>query len=386
MKPIHHLVVIPLALAFLTACGTTPSEQAKAAAPLNPLEIQPDSGMMERLRVGVPRMQPVAGTLRVAGRIEADETRVARVSAPVTGRILELKAVEGQHVKKNQVLATIYSTELSSAQSEFLKAHSQLQAAQRAVSRAKLLLDADVIGSAELQRREAETMQASADVAAAREQLRVLGFTDEHIHKLEADHTVTSTNNILSSIDGIVMERNATTGQVVQAVQTVFVVADLSKVWLVADVPEQSAGSLQIGKAIEAEIPALPDIRIKGRLSFVSAIVNPETRTVRTRMDLPNPRRIFKPAMLTTITLLDRAEEKLVVPETAVVRENDADWVFVETKPKTFALRRVTLGDDAGDTRVILNGIMPSERIVLDGAFHLNNERKRRTLGDESGD
>lgn len=374
------------ALSFLTACGTAPSERAEAAVVQNPLEIKTDEGLRKRIKIGEPETQAVAGILRVTGRVEADETRVARVSAPVTGRIIELNAVEGQEVRKGEVLARIYGTELSSAQSYFLKAHSQHQTAERAVVRAGLLLKADVIGSAELQRREAELQQAAADLSAAREQLRVLGFSDDTIQKIQANHSVNSVTDIVSSIDGIVMERQATIGQVVQAVETVFVVADLSNVWLVADVPEQSAGALYIGKSVKAEIPALPRERITGKISFVSAIVNPETRTVRTRMDLPNRQRKYKPAMLTNMTLVDGAEQRLVVPASSVVRENNADHVFVQTAVDTFQLRRVSLGDDAGDVRVVLEGVGKDDRIVMDGAFHLNNERKRMALGDESGD
>jgi cobalt-zinc-cadmium efflux system membrane fusion protein len=369
----------------LTGCGTAVSETTEAAAPRNPLEIKPNDDLLRRIEVGHASMQAVQGMLRVAGRIEADETRLARVSAPVTGRIVELNAVEGQRVKRGQVLATIYSTELASAQSAFLKAHSQLQVAERAVSRAHLLLDADVIGKAELQRREAELEQANADLAAAREQLGVLGFSQGEIRKLETSRAVSSVNHIVSSIDGIVLQRSATIGQVVQAVQTVYVIADLSRVWVVADVPEQSAGGIRVGKDIEAEIPALPGEKVRGKLSFVSAVVNPETRTVRTRMDLANPQGRYKPAMLTTITLIDGAEERVVVPPTAVVRENNDDHIFVETSPNTFTLRRVALGPDTGDTRVVIEGLTRADRIVTNGAFHLNNERKRIALGD-SGD
>jgi cobalt-zinc-cadmium efflux system membrane fusion protein len=365
-----------------TGCGTASSETTEAAVPRNPLEIKPNDELLRRVEVGHPSMQAVQGMLRVAGRIEADETRLARVSAPVTGRIVELNAVEGQQVRRGQVLATIYSTELASAQSAFLKAHSQLQVAERAVSRARLLLDADVIGKAELQRREAELVQANADLAAAREQLGVLGFSRGEIEKLEKSRAVSSVNHIVSSIDGIVLQRSATIGQVVQAVQTVYVIADLSKVWVVADVPEQSAGGIRVGKDIEAEIPALPGEKIRGTLSFVSAVVNPETRTVRTRMDLANPHHRYKPAMLTTITLIDGAEERVVVPPTSVVRENNADHLFVETSPNTFTLRKVDLGPDTGDVRVVLDGVTRADRIVTNGAFHLNNERKRLALGD----
>jgi membrane fusion protein, heavy metal efflux system len=369
----------------MQSCTTAPAERARAATLSNPLEIKPDSELQARIRVGTPEMRPVASTLRVAGRIEADETRQAHVSAPITGRILELDAFPGKYVRQGEALATIHGSELSSAQSAFLKASSQRMVAERAVVRAKHLTEAGVIGSAELQRREAELYQASADVAAAREQLGVLGMDQEGIRKLEGERTLNSRTRVVATINGIILERQVTIGQLVQAVDTLFTIADLSNVWLVADVPEQSAGELTVGRHVEAEIPALPGVKVQGKLSFVSAIVNPETRTVRARMDLPNPRRIFKPAMLATLTMMDGAKSQLVVPSTAVVREDNADQVFVEASPGVFLLKRIELGQESGAWRVVLSGLKPEEKIVTEGAFHLNNERKRRLLGDESG-
>ncbi len=375
--------LVAIASLALSGCGATAKPKAEARPIHNPMEITPDADLRKQLRIGAPQREPVSATLRVSGRVEADGTRIARVSAPVTGRILDIKVVEGQHVKRGEILATIYSTDLSSAQSEFLKAQSQRQVAERAVGRAKQLLEAGVIGSAELQRREAELQQAGLDLSAAAERLRVLGFQEDSIAALQKKGSLSSITNVLSSIEGIVLERKATIGQIMQAVEPVFVIADLSHVWLVADVPEQSAGTIKVGKAVQAEIPALPGQKIKGTLSFVSATVNRETRTVTVRMNLPNPHRVYKPAMLTTMTLIDGSEPQLVVPSSAVVREGNDDCIFVQTAPNTYLLRTVSLGDDMGDKRVVLKGLQPGEKVVLEGAFHLNNERKRLALGSE---
>lgn len=374
--------------AFLGACKS-PEVQAGAArtrSSNDPLEITVGASLKDRIKTGAPQWQQVSGTFQVAARIQADETRLARVSAPVTGRIVELNAYEGQKVRKGEVIATIYSTELSAAQSNFLKAVSQRQLAERAVGRAKQLIDAGVIGEAEVQRRDAELQQASTDVASGREQLMVLGLSGGEIERLEKTRAVSSNTHILSTIDGVVLERKATLGQVVQAVETVFVVADLSHLWLVADVPEQSAGSIEVGQSVQAEIPALNKLALTGKLSFVSSIVNPETRTVLVRMNVPNPNLRYKPAMLATMTLVDGAERKLVVPVTAVVRENNTDNVFVQTAPGRFRLRPVTLGAEFPAFRVIGGGVSEKDTVVVDGAFHLNNERKRRELGDEGGE
>jgi cobalt-zinc-cadmium efflux system membrane fusion protein len=366
-----------LLLAGCSVLGSREQKPESVPASRNPLEIKTAPALLEQVKIGPPVWAQVAGSLRVPGRVEVDETRMARVGSPVTGRITELEVLEGQTVKRGQILATLHSSELSDAQFDFLKAYSQQQLARRATLRARQLLEAGVIGEAELQRREAEFSQASAEVSSARDELKVLGMSEEAIARLEATRTVNSLSHIVASIDGTVLERKITIGQVVQPADTLFVLADLSHVWLVAEVPEQTSGHLAAGKAVEAEIAAFPGEQIQGVLSLVSATVNPETRTVRIRMNLPNPAGKYKPAMLATMVLKDRPENRLMIPASAVVREGAGEHVFVQTGPDTFVLRQVTLGGEFGDGRAVISGLRPGEKIVLDGAFHLNNERKR---------
>ncbi len=373
------LLIAAFGALALAGCGARGSETRVDATtpPRNPLEITARPDLMRDIKVGEPQWKEVSATLRVAGRIEADETRMARINAPVAGRIMDLDVIEGQAVSRGQVLATIHSTDLSALESVFLKADSQHQLAQRAVARARQLLDAGVIGEAELQRRETELQQAAAELASATQQLKVLGISDDALNNLQTTRAVDSLIHVVSSISGRVLERKVTIGQIVQAAEIICVVADLSNVWLVADVPEQSAGHIRSGKAVQAEIPALPGEIITGKLSYVSPVVNPETRTVRMRMDVPNPERKFKPAMLATITLMDNAERQRIIPLNAIVRENNEDHVFVQTGPDKFLLRPVTLGPEFRAGRALLDGVRAGEKIVLDGAFHLNNERKR---------
>jgi cobalt-zinc-cadmium efflux system membrane fusion protein len=296
------------------------------------------------------------------------------------GRITSLSVREGQEVHRGDVLALLNSTGLSDAQLGFLKAVSQRSVASRAVERAGLLLKADVIGVAELQRREAELAQASAELDAARDQLELLGMPADGIADLEKTRAINSVSRVVASMDGTVLSRKITLGQVIQPADTIFEIADLSSVWLVADVPEQTAGNLHVGQGVEAGIAALPDIRLRGRLSFVSATVNPDTRTIRARMDLPNPHRKFKPAMLAAMTLHDETSRRQLIPATAVVREDNNEHVFIQLSRDTFVLRQVKLGGDFAGGRVLLEGLAPGEKIVIDGAFHLNNERRRQLL------
>ena len=374
-------VIAVLVLVIATGCNKVASANKEEAAPAkvasNPLEIRADASMLQRIKLGEPAWAQVGGSLTVAARVEVDESRVGRVGAPVMGRVTELDANEGQSVTRGQVLAVLNSTGLSDAELGLLKAMSQQQLAQRSVERAEQLLSAGVIGSAELRRREAELVQAAADVSASRDQLRILGIPQDALETLEKTRSINSLLRITANMDGTILQRRIAIGQVIQPADTLVEIADLSNVWLVADVPEQQAASVVTGQQVEAEIEALPGQKIRGKLSFVSATVNPETRTVRARMDLANPNRKYKPSMLATMELHDPTQKKQVIPSAAVVREGNQEHVFVQLEPDRFVLREVKLGEEQGGRRVLIDGIQTGEHIVVDGAFHLNNERKR---------
>lgn len=387
------LALLPLTLSTLliTGCEKAPppvEAKSPAATPVaaskDPLEIELKPDLKLDLKVGEPKMLGVAAKLSVAGRVEADETRMIRVSSPVSGRIVELNVVEGQTVEKGQVIATIRSTELTAAQTSLLKATTDKLQADRAVTRARQLLDAGVIGSAELQRRETEATQVNTELVSLRRQLSVIGMTDEAIAKLESTRTIDSQTHVVATASGVVLDRHVTPGQVVQAAEPLCVIADLSSVWLVADVPEEHARALRIGKRVDAEVPALPEDKLSGAISYIGATVHPETRTITARMDLKNPKGRYKPQMLATMLLMDQAEARLVVPASAVIRDGANESVFVQIAPNKFRLQAVTLGEEIEQGMVVLSGLEPGEKIVLDGAFHLNNERIRLATGGAS--
>ena len=377
------VAVWPVALGFcLLLQGCNPGKQAQAKTEDHPqrrnlMAIDVTDTQLQQLKIGTPVSEPVAQTMNAAARIEADATRMVHVSAPVAGRIANIRVLEGQRVHAGDVLATIYSTRLSDAQAAFLKAWSQQQLEKRAVDRAETLLKADVIGSAELLRRRGELDQSNAELAAARSELQILGMPEPAIARLSSTGAMDASANITAPISGTVLERKVTLGQIVESAETVFEIADLSNVWLVADVPEEASGNLKVGNIVEANATAFPDVRIRGRLAFVGSIVHPETRTVQVRMDLPNPNHRYKPDMLATMKLETPAIQKQVILLSAIVRNGDDDAVFVKTGEKSFLLTPVKLGEQTGNERVLIDGVAPRSQIVLDGAFNLNNERLR---------
>lgn len=373
------LPVSLLLLALLSACGK------KEAAPADTVQADPgivsvQEDFLQRLKIAEASEGEASESLRVPARIDVDEQRVARIGAAVTGRVTGINASLGQRVNRGEVLATLHSTELSAAQLSYLKALSQAELQQRAVERAKLLFSSDVIGAAELQKRESEYAQGQSELRAAHDQLNVLGMTEAAIVRLESSRNVHSQSSVTSTINGSVIERKLTQGQVVQPADALFTVADLSHVWLVAEVPEQQAGSVKRGELAQAEIPALGGEKIEGKLIFVADIVNPATRTVTIRMDVSNPKRLLKPEMLASMLIQSAPQRRLMVPAKAIVREENRDHVFVQLDNQRFQLRRVTLGQENLGSVPVLDGLKAGERVVIDGAFHLNNERKRKEL------
>jgi len=372
------ICVVPL-LISVQGCASKPKASvAEQVADSNEISITP--ALAENLRFGAPEMTDVNGTLQVPAHVETDAQQIARVGSPVAGRILRLLVFEGQHVKPGTVLAMLHSTDLSDTQFALIKASSRQELAEAAAKRAEQLMQADVIGQAELERRRAEVLQASTEAASYRTQLLGLGMTEGQIRRLESSRKLSADYPIVAPRSGTVLKREITIGQVVQPADPAFTIADLSSVWIIANVPEEDAGHLQQGMEVEVHVPALSQREIPGRLSFVSPIVDPATRTVEVRMDVANPSGALKPDQLASMTFTGHADRKLTIPNAAVVRENNKDYVFVQSAPLKFVLREISLGNEEDDRRVVLNGLQVDEHIVTDGAFHLNNQRKQNAI------
>lgn len=363
-----------------TAAALTEAATGETEVPVaDPLAVTVPANFGAEIKVAPVGATPLSDTLRVAGKVDFDEYRVSRIGATVTGRVIEINVRLGQQVKVGDALAVINSTELGQAQLDYLKARAQADLQARSVERARQLFAADVIGRAELQRRESELAIASAEQRAAADQLRVLGMSQAAISRLGNNGAINSVTPVVSTVAGTVVERRITQGQVVQPADALYVVADLSEVWVTAEVPEQQAALVRTGQAVDIEVPAL-GARLTGKLIYVADTVNPETRTVTVRSRVDNAGRQLKPAMLATMLIQAAAVERIVVPAEAVVRENNADHVFVETAPRSYRLTPVRLGPEGGGQRPVLDGLKAGERIVAAGAFHLNTERKRKEL------
>lgn len=377
MKPkrSHALVAVLLCSVFaLSGCKKASVQEASNSQSDVMRVIAPDS-LQAQLQITDVASQEVSDMLRVAGQIDFDEQALTRIGSSVTGRVTQIQATLGQIVDKGDTLALINSSELSGAQLSYLKARSERELHRRNMARAKTLFEADVISAAEFQRRESEFEIASAETRAAQDQLRVLGVSPKSIENLANSGTIDSVASVMSTINGVVVERKVAAGQVVQASDVLFAVADLSRVWAVAQVPEQQVGQVKVGQSVSIEVPALGHEKLEGKLIYVGQTVNPESRTVLVRTALDNKSGRLKPSMLASMLIESTPVKRLVVPITAVVRQDDTDHVFVQEADKRYRLIPVTLAAEHSGQRVVLDGLKPGMRIVSEGAFHLNNHR-----------
>ena len=270
------------------------------------------------------------------GTVEPNEHALAEITTLVRGRVIDVYADLGREVKGGTLLALLYSSELGMAQSAYLKATAKLNVAERAFRRAELLLKEKVIGVAELQRREGEMLSLRAELREARDRLLILGLTDEDLRNLDRNHTIRSHVPVVAPFDGRIIARNLTKGEVVETTEKLFVVADLTDVWVTAVIPEKDIPYIRpdqtgTGQSVEVHVAAYPGQAFQGRITYVGDVLDPATRTMRLRLELPNPERKLKPAMYATVRVYSEPEANaLLIPESAVQRDRDRQFVFVE--------------------------------------------------------
>lgn len=389
--PRWSITVTTLAcVVMLAACNkaapSSPESQAAAGAQAqtkaasDPMQVEVKPAMAQGFKVKPLQTVDVTAMQEISGRIDTNERLVTRIGAAVTGRVTDVMAEVGDAVRSGQTLARIASPELTSAQLGYLRAKSTAELAERAVERARQLIQADVIGSAELQRRESELSIAKAEMRASADQLRLMGIPAEGIAKLRDEGSLHPVAGVTATLSGVVTERKISQGQVAQPGDQLFTVADLSNVWVIGALPEQAARTVQLGQKIEVNVPALDNRKLTGKVVFISDTVSPETRTVTIRTQVDNQKRDLKPQMLATLRIAGHSSPQLAVPIGAVVRENDKDHVYVQTQALQYRLTAVDLGPATDGVRPVIKGLAAGTPVVVEGAFHLNNERKRAEL------
>jgi cobalt-zinc-cadmium efflux system membrane fusion protein len=284
-------------------------------------------------------------------------------------------------VKRGDPLAFIESPEIGRAQSDYLRAAAELSVAERVFERAKALSEKKGVSRGEVQRLEGEVLRARAAAQEARHHLTLLGFTDEAVARLAETGAAETAMPLVSPLSGVVVRHEAFTGAGVEPTQMLYLVADLSVVWVEADVPERDLARVQPGQPAEIRVQAYPDRVFSGRVAVLGRALDEKTRTLMVRIVVPNRDEALKPGMLAQVGLLTGAgEDAITVPADAVQRDGERALVFVEQESGVFAVREVTVGRKAGNRIEIRSGVEPGEKVVTTGSFRLKSDLKKTEM------
>ncbi|MGC4098186.1 MAG: efflux RND transporter periplasmic adaptor subunit [Nitrospira sp.] len=358
--------------------------EAKPSAHPGIIELPEGSQTLSQLRTARAGFHPIRTALKAqSGKILANENRLAHLSARVSGRIVAVYANLGDRVKSGDRLLLLDSPAFGEAQLEYRKTRTAVKVTEKAFERARALMDRGAIGAGEYQRREAEAENARADLHEAEEKLHLLGMTEREIERLDAEklpHAEVAQVFLRAPFSGEVIERNATVGEVVDLNKMLFTVADLSTVWVRADFPEQQAGRLLKGLHVEVRVSAYPDTVFRGTITYVGAMVDPVTRTVMARSDLPNSDRRLRPEMFADVTMLTPEQSVLAVPRTAIQQVGSRIVVFVAQGPTRFKLHDVKIGESSHDYTEIRAGVQEGDEVVTQGSYTLKSEALREQM------
>ncbi|HTD02229.1 efflux RND transporter periplasmic adaptor subunit [Undibacterium sp.] len=327
-----------------------------------------NSAQLSSLKISAIEEIPLPVSDMVNGRITYDENVTSRISSPILGRVIALHTEIGEKVRRGAVLADIDSPDLSTADADWRKAQADELKKKLAYDRAKILFDGDVLARKDYESAEADYMQSRAETRRA--QLRM--------KNLNASGNEDGRFGLRSPIAGIVADKQINPGLEVRPdlPNPLFTVTDLSRLWVIVDVPEQSAAQIHAGQIVSIETDAYPDQRFNGKVALVGLALDPVTRRIQVRCAVKNDDGRLKPEMFARISFLadDSAKKAAQIPNTSIFVEGAYNYVFVETQPGTFERRRINVKIKGYEKSFVDTGLANGEKIVTEGAFLLNAE------------
>ena len=348
------------------------------------VKLTPEQVTSARIALAKVERRTLSGLVEATAQIEPAADRQARVGPRISGRVSVLKAGVGDSVKQGATLALIDSPELGRAKADYLAAVATANVTWEGAAREKALYDKNISSQKDWREAEAAAVKARAEKEAAENRLHALGVSDEDLSRLSVRGHYKSTMSVLSPMDGIVVERPVSLGQMVAPSDTLFLVMDLREVWILVDVYERDLAQVQVGQSVRVKVAAYKAKDYRGTVQNVGAVVDPKTRAVKVRVVLPNPGEL-KPGMFATVSIEGTTGEKhehLFVPAAAIQREGDKNIVFVPRGDTAFHPRTVKLGHQAGEWVEVQEGLAEGDRVVTSGSFALKSEMKKSELGE----
>lgn len=399
----YALALVAVMAAFTSsACDRTPSDVAMAKTPeakamgsstspgSDPDTVVAADAQSRALKLETVEARPFRVAKSATGRIAFNEDASTPVFTPFTGRVLRLLAKPGDAVQRGALLFEIDTPDLVQVESDLiaasaalLKAKNQLELATRVAVRQRDLYEAQAVSQKDLEQAQADLRNAQSDLrgaegllTAVRDRLRIFGKRDEDIARIERTHQIDRVSQVNAPIDGTVIARKVGPGQFVKPdnPDPLFTLADLSTMWLLANVYETDIPLIQVGQALHVQILAYPNEVFRARIAYVGVAADPTTHRVAVRAEVANPGHKLKPEMLASFVILtDEERYRPAVPATAIVRDGATTSVWMAVGPNRFTRREVDVGFEQGGVVQIVAGLRPGERIVAEGALFLSN-------------
>jgi len=372
--------VLFLITAIFGACGDGSPKSPATATKAAP-EPQSPAAPRDTVTIITPEYRTRTQVLETTGKVQFNEERLVRVNAPITGRVSEVLARPGDIVEPGHRLVLLDSPDLGSARSDYAKAVADLERSEKALALVRELFQVKAIAHKELRESENDYRKAAAERERAASRLRTLGVPETQSREIAARADATTTIVVTAPRSGVIVERNVTPGQVVAYGQSdtppnLFVIADLSTMWVIADVYEPDVPKVRLGQAVAVTLPCCPSERYEGRVTYISDSVDPQTRTVKVRAVLPNRGRMLKAEMFVKVTIVTGSARMLALPQSAIQRENNETFVLIAKGKDEYERRPVKLGTDLDGLVEVLDGVSQQDRVVTTGSILLKKTTK----------
>ncbi|GFE59393.1 efflux RND transporter periplasmic adaptor subunit [Geobacter sp. AOG1] len=342
--------------------------------------VQKENGVV----VAAAKKQRLAGSVSATGKVEANADRIAHVSPRISGKIVAVRVSLGDSVAAGQALATLDSVELGEALNRYRQSKTKLALAQSNMDRIKGLVEKKIAARKDILQAETDFKTAQAELHTDEERLSLYGVSSSD---LTGDNHKRLLLPVRSPIGGIITEKHAIVGELSDPSRSLYTVADLSSVWVLVDINEKDLAKVHKGQGAIVTVGAFPDMKLKGRITYIADLVDEATRTVKARIEVANPGRKLKPEMFATVELVlaANAPPVVAVPEDALQDLDGKKVVFVAEHEAEFAARQVQAGRTAGGMVEIVSGLKEGERYAVKGAFILKSELKKGEVVDEHG-
>ncbi len=319
----------------------------------------------------------------LTGEVHVSDARTVHVSSPLSGVVLNAPALAGARVAAGDVLFEIDSHEVAEARSDLLKKAAALDLATKAAAREALLFEKKISAEMEVQEARAREAEARIELEGARSRLIRLGLpAQEHpVPGSDPGQAMSGIVAVRAPRAGTVLEGHANPGEYLETGRELFVISDLSEVWVWADLKDADLAAFSAAGEAAAQIEGPAGIVAHGKVDIVSGTVSEQTRTARARVVVPNPAGALRPGMFVTVRIAGPGASAVAVPKVAVLADEGRPFVFVHREGDYWVRRPVTLGRRSGDQVEIVAGLAPGQRIIADGSFLLKSDVLRSKMG-----